>query len=78
MEGFKKLKPKKGTIVRDPLTMAPLAEEGDIKPWSGPDGRYWRRKVNTGECSIIDENNVHKAQSDFSSIRRKFDKEGEK
>ena len=48
------LKPKhEGLIVRDPVSMVPLAAEGEWKLWIGPQGRYWRRRVSCGDC--IDE-----------------------
>ncbi|OGC76306.1 hypothetical protein A2619_05825 [candidate division WWE3 bacterium RIFOXYD1_FULL_39_9] len=48
MEKF--LKPKEGLIVRDPVTMTPLSKDGEWKPWIGPQGRYWRRRINCGDC----------------------------
>jgi len=47
------LKPKEGLIVRDPKTKIPLSEAGQVKPWIGPEGRYWRRRVKVGDASII-------------------------
>lgn len=37
--------PKKGLRVLDPLNMRPLPPEGVSKPWRGPKGVYWRRRV---------------------------------
>jgi len=48
MEKF--LKPREGLIVRDPVTMTPLSKDGQWKAWTGPEGRYWRRRVNCGDC----------------------------
>lgn len=53
MEKF--LKPKQGLIVRDPVSFVPLPEDGMMKPWTGPEGRYWRRRVNCGDCSIVEQ-----------------------
>lgn len=38
--------PVNGAKVRDPITMNYLAEEGELKPLTGPQGRYWRRRIN--------------------------------
>lgn len=40
--------PKKGLIVRDPITKAPLPESGMPKPYN----KYWRRRVNCGDAMI--------------------------
>ena len=50
MEKF--LIPKEGLIIRDPRTKSPLAKEGELKPWIGPEGRYWRRRVSCGDVSL--------------------------
>jgi len=39
-------------LVRDPRSMKPLPESGGVKPWVGPQGRYWRRKVAEGSVII--------------------------
>ena len=44
--------PCKGMRVKDPRTMEQLAAEGEFKPWIGPEGRYWRRRVNCGDALI--------------------------
>ena len=38
-----------GLIVRDPITKAALSEAGAMKPWIGPAGRYWRRRLACGD-----------------------------
>jgi hypothetical protein len=48
MEKF--LKPRSGLLVRDPGTFVPLSQEGEWKPWTGPLGRFWRRRVMVGDC----------------------------
>lgn len=40
-------------IIRDPLTKKPLDEKGEMKPFTGSAGRYWRRRVNDGSVKII-------------------------
>ena len=52
MAEFKYVIPRKGLIVRYPGTKAILPEEGMTVPWIGPDGRYFRRCVRTGDCQI--------------------------
>jgi len=48
------LKPTKGRLVRDPRTLEPLSDKGQLKNWFGGEGRYWRRRVNQGDCVIVD------------------------
>lgn len=43
--------PKK-KIVRDPRTKQALDAKGEWKPWIGPEGRYWRRRVKCGDADI--------------------------
>jgi len=43
---------KKGSIVRDPKTRAPLLETGALKPMTGPLGRYWRRRLRDGSVTV--------------------------
>lgn len=49
---MKFLKPRSGLIVRDPSSYIPLPAEGASVEWTGPNGRYWRRRVNCGDCTI--------------------------
>lgn len=42
----------KGLIVRDPISMQPLSEKGAMKPWTGPQGRYWRKRLRVGDVII--------------------------
>jgi len=44
--------PVENLLVRDPRTKAPLPVVGVLKPWIGPEGRYWRRRVKWGEVMI--------------------------
>ena len=46
------LVPLAGLIVRDPVTKSPLAETGEWKPWVGPEGRLWRKRVRRGSVII--------------------------
>lgn len=52
---FKKVKPRKGLIVRFPRSYAILPEAGGTVPWIGPEGRYWRRRASTGDVNIIED-----------------------
>ena len=48
------VKPKhEGVIVRDPITMAPMAKEGREVPWNGPEGTFWRRRLMDGTIEIV-------------------------
>lgn len=51
-EHTKFLIPKKGLIVRNPVTKDILPEKGMAVTWMGPEGRYWKRRVNCGDCII--------------------------
>lgn len=42
-------------VLRDPRTHNVLSAEGSLKPWIGPEGRYWRRRVLDGSCIIVEE-----------------------
>jgi hypothetical protein len=41
-----------GLLVRDPRSMNPLQSKGETKPLSGPEGRYWRRRIKDGSVKI--------------------------
>lgn len=43
--------PLPGLLVRDPRTKTPLPMGGAIVSWTGPEGRYWRRRVQEGSCT---------------------------
>ena len=49
---MKLLIPSKGLTVRDPISKQPLDKQGEIKPWVGVEGRYWRRRVKCGDVVI--------------------------
>jgi hypothetical protein len=67
----KYLIPKSGIIVRDPRTKAPLDASGGMKPWTGPEGRYWRRRANDGDITVCDENPVVEAKYERKNFERK-------
>ena len=55
MDGYKFLKPiNPNTIIRDPITKMILPPSGELKPWIGSEGTFWRRRVNDGSCLIIE------------------------
>ena len=37
--------PQEGLLVRDPKTKEQLNPAGEEKPMTGPEGRYWRRRI---------------------------------
>jgi hypothetical protein len=49
------IKPRKGLIVRDPVSFTPLSEKGEIKPLIGKEGRYWRKRLNCGDAVIVEQ-----------------------
>jgi len=47
------LRPRaEGLMVRDPVTKAVLPPGGALKPWVGPEGRYWRRRLSCGDVVV--------------------------
>jgi len=40
-----------GLIVRDPVSMTPLSNDGEWKPLDGKRGNYWRRRVLDGSVT---------------------------
>lgn len=51
----KYLIPEKGLRVLDPVSYTPLPKGGGLKEWTGPRGRYWRRRVRDGSCTISEQ-----------------------
>lgn len=41
-----------GLLIRDPRDKSIMPAEGMLKPWSGKQGTYWRRRVACGDCHI--------------------------
>jgi len=60
MEKTMFVKPRKGLIVRDPKTLSPLAENGEIKPFVGKEGTYWRRQLRDGSIGVVNSKSVSK------------------
>lgn len=52
VEYYKWVVPKQGVLVRDPRTKTPIPVQGMLKPWTGPEGRYWRRRLNCGDITL--------------------------
>lgn len=50
-EHHKWLVPGEGSLVRDPRSKQFLPAEGYFKPWIGPEGRYWRRRLACGDVT---------------------------
>jgi hypothetical protein len=44
--------PKKDLLVRDPITRQALPAKGAMKPLTGTEGVYWRRRINDGSVVI--------------------------
>lgn len=49
MSDVLKIKPAPGRIVRDPKTMKPLADAGEIKPRIS----YWTRRLADGDVVLV-------------------------
>jgi len=78
MDGYKFLKPAKGLIIRDPITKQQLNEEGELKPFIGNEGSYWRRRVNEGSCIIIENDNTKKKDEIIFDEKNNIVKKGGK
>lgn len=44
------IKPANGVTVRDPETLDPLAESGELKPKNS----YWLRRLNDGDIEVVE------------------------
>lgn len=65
--------PKKGMIVRDPRTMAPLPDDGLIITWIGPEGRYWRRREKDGSILVYDDKPAKKETPVYRDVEKNKD-----
>ncbi|OCG27188.1 DUF2635 domain-containing protein [Gilliamella sp. HK2] len=45
------IKPSSGVTVRDPETLEPLAESGELKPKNS----YWLRRLNDGDIEVVEQ-----------------------
>lgn len=45
--------PNNDLLVRYPQTKYPLPAGGAYVPWTGPEGRYWRRREKVGDIVIV-------------------------
>lgn len=45
------IKPVSGVTVRDPETLEPLAESGELKPKNS----YWLRRLNDGDIEVVEQ-----------------------
>lgn len=71
MESQVFIKPKnKGAIIRDPLNKSILNEIGEIKPWTGKEGTYWRRRVKDGSCIILNKNEIKERADKIENERK--------
>ncbi|MBU1621805.1 MAG: DUF2635 domain-containing protein, partial [Gammaproteobacteria bacterium] len=47
--------PQFGLPVRDPWSKVLMLETGEVKPLTGKEGRYWRRRINDGSVKILEQ-----------------------
>lgn len=45
--------PKPGIVIRFPTNKVILPEKGATVPWTGRDGKYWRRRLSDGSIDIL-------------------------
>ena len=45
--------PKKNLLVRMPFTKTPIPEVGMIVPWTGAEGRFWRRRFKDNSIEVL-------------------------
>ena len=50
MPESKHVKPNKGFVIIDPLSLRSVPEDGAIVPWNS----YWRRRVGEGSLHIVE------------------------
>lgn len=48
------VKPVGEAFVRDPRTKAVMPKEGMTVPWTGPIGRFYRRRLRDGSIEIVE------------------------
>lgn len=53
MDKNMKIKPLTGLIVRDPITKAALSPDGEVKPFVGKAGTFWRRRLRDGSVVVV-------------------------
>ncbi len=46
--------PNKDAMIRDPITKALLPVAGKAVTLLGGEGRYWRRRINSGSVIVVD------------------------
>lgn len=73
----KYLVPKEGLIVRDPSSFTPLPEEGAFVNWNGRDGRFYRRRVSQGDCSVLSDEKLEELLEKKAKAREKALEEAE-
>jgi len=67
----KYLVPKEGLLVRDPKSFTPLPADGLLVDWNGNAGRFWRKRVKQGDCSIVELEKEIKLPETISFKRKK-------
>lgn len=70
------LVPKKGVLIRHPRSKEIIPEEGCVVPWTGPEGRFFRRRVNDGSAKIRTKKPEIKKEKEAKKVY-KFKKEAE-
>lgn len=63
--------PRKGLIVRDPISKTPLPEEGGLVDWNGNSGRFYRRRVKQGDCTIAKQPEVEVVEEEVTETTSK-------
>lgn len=54
MKGYNKyvVPGSEGLLVRYPRSKTPLSPSGGWVPWTGPEGRYWKRRLKCGDVRL--------------------------
>ncbi len=52
--GMKFFLPREGQLVRHPVTKAIIPEGGGMIDWTGPIGRFFRKRVKDGDGTVSD------------------------
>ena len=72
MKAVQKIKPASDDlIIRDPITKTPLSIKGEMKPFIGIDGVYWRRRLKDKSVVVVVESTNEQIKKTYKEIKKK-------
>ena len=63
--------PREGLLVRDLFSFTPLPADGLLVDWNGKAGRFWRKRVKQGDCTIGEPKEKETKLPETISFKRK-------